>query len=902
MRWVNKARLRLRSLFHRSRLDRDLDHELQFYLDTETAKHRAAGLGPAESAQAARRSLGNVIRVKEECRDARGLNALDDARQDLRYAGRALLRSPGFTVAATLIVALGIGANATVFAVVNAVLFRSPPYHDPDRVVSIYQDSDSGDPASSSFPATRDMAAYRDVFSGVAATSSATITWEAGDGPRPALIEFVTASYLPVFGIEPRMGRWFDPAYDQVGAGHYAVVSHRTWRTQFGADPDVVGRAIRMGAEVVTIVGVGPEGFNGSGGPLVTDFWLSISSVGVGGPFRIANLERRQDHWYDVRARLAPDVTVAQAQSAMDGLAARLADEFPDMNLGRRITVFGPGQVVIHPSVDGALVPASAVLLSIVGLVLVLACANLANLQIVRGFSRGHEVAIRRALGASRGRVARLFLTESILLACLGGAVGLLLARWSLDFLPLLAGPVAAAMGGAGSLDVSMDLRVVLYALGLTLGTGVLFGLAPALRSARSGVAGVLREEGHSTSPGRRATLLRNGLVAVQVAVSLVLLVGASLLTRSLVKIHQVDPGVDTDRLAYVATGFGQGDVSPEERSARLEELMDRATALPGVTAVAFTSRLPVQPGRSTTTVVEGYTPPTGTGSVELEAAFVSDRYFETVGLRVMSGRAFGRQDTLGTMPVVLVNETAARRFWGNTNPDGWRVRPEANPDGWVQVVGVVEDSKVESLDERPTPMLIYPVRQSPSSGYVLVRTTGDPRALLPGLRAALQAVSPDLPLSALGTLRSRLAGALVVPTIATRMLGAFSLLAILLASLGLYGVVSFSVSRRSPEMGIRIAMGALRSQLIHMVMREMLATVAVGLALGLGLAMLTAPALEPVLYQVPAVDPVSFVFGAVLLVAVATLATYLPARRAAGVDPVVAAQGSLAVRRKATA
>ena len=267
----------------------------------------------------------------------------------------------------------------------------------------------------------------------------------------------------------------------------------------------------------------------------------------------------------------------------------------------------------------------------------------------------------------------------------------------------------------------------------------------------------------------------------------------------------------------------------------------------------------------------------------------MSDRYFETVGLRVMSGRAFGRQDTLGTMPVVLVNETAARRFWGNTNPDGWRVRPEANPDGWVQVVGVVEDSKVESLDERPTPMLIYPVRQSPSSGYVLVRTTGDPRALLPGLRAALQAVSPDLPLSALGTLRSRLAGALVVPTIATRMLGAFSLLAILLASLGLYGVVSFSVSRRSPEMGIRIAMGALRSQLIHMVMREMLATVAVGLALGLGLAMLTAPALEPVLYQVPAVDPVSFVFGAVLLVAVATLATYLPARRAAGVDPVVA-------------
>ena len=889
MQWLDKARLRLRSFFRRSRVEHELDDELQFYLAAEIAKHLATGLSPAESARAARRALGNVTRVKEECRDARGLNALDDAQQDIRYAGRALLRSPGFTLAATLIVALGIGANATVFTVVNAVLFRPPPYHDPDRVVSIYQDSDAGDPTSSSFPATRDMATYRDVFSGVAATSRSTITWEAEDGPRRALIEFVTASYLPVFGVEPSMGRWFEPAYDRVGAGNYAVVNHRTWRIQFGADPGVVGRAIRMGGEVVTIVGVGPEGFNGSGGPLVTDFWLSISSAGVGGTLRIANLERRQDHWYDVRARLAPGVTVAQAQSAMDGLAARLAEEFPDMNRGRGITVFGPGQVVIHPSVDGMLVPAAAVLLGIVGLVLILACANLANLQIVRGFSRGREVAIRRALGASRGRVARLFLAESILLAFLGGGVGLLLARWSLDFVPLLAGPVAAAIGGAGDLDVSMDLRVVLYALGLTLGTGVLFGLAPALRSARSGVAGVLREEGHSTSPGKRAALLRNGLVAVQVAVSLVLLVGASLLTRSLVNIQQVDPGVDTDRLAFVATGFDQGNASPEERTARMAELLDRATALPGVTAVAFTTRLPVQPGGSRTTVVEGYTPPTGTGSVELEAAAVSDDYFETVGLRVTSGRAFGRQDTLGTLPVALVNETAARRFWGKTSPEGWRVRPEGNPDGWVEVVGVVEDSKVSSLDERPTPMLIYPVRQSPASGYVLVRTDGDPGALLPGLRDALLAVSPNLPLSALGTLRSRLAGALAMPTIATRMLGAFSLLAILLASLGLYGVVSFSVSRRSPEMGIRIAMGAERSQLILMVMREMLVTVTVGLTMGIGLAMLTAPALEPMLYQVPAVDTLSCVFGSVLLVAVATLATYLPARRAAGVDPVVA-------------
>ena len=889
MQWLDKARLRLRSLFRRARVEGELDDELRFYLDSETTKHLAAGLSPADASRAARRSLGNMTRVKEECRDARGLNALDELRHDVRYAARALGRSPGFTVAGTLIVALGIGANTAIFTVVNAVLFKPAPYDDPDRVVSIYQDSDAGDPSSSSFPATRDMAAHTDVFSGVAASSASSVTWEAEDGPRQALVEYVTASYLPVLGLGPSMGRWFEPAFDRVGAGNYAVVSHRTWRTQLGADPGVVGRAIRMGGELVTVVGVGPEGFNGSGGPLVTDFWLSISSAGVGGAFRIANLERRQDHWYNAQARLAPGVSVAQAQAAMDGLATRLADEFPNLNRGRGITIFGPGEVVIHPSVDGMLVPAAAVLLGIVGLVLVLACANLANLQIVRGFSRGHEVAIRRALGASRARVARLFLTESIMLALLGGSVGLLLARWSLNLVPLLAGPIAAAIGGAGDLDVSIDLRVLAYALVLTLGTGVLFGLAPALRSARSGVAGVLREEGQSTSPGRRATLLRNGLVAVQVAVSLVLLVGASLLTRSLANIQQVDPGVDVDRLAFVATGFGQGNASPEERTARMEELMDRAAVLPGVTGVAFTTRLPVQPGGSTTTVVEGYTPPTGTDSVELQLAVVSDDYFATVGLRVMGGRAFGRQDTLGGMPVAVMNETAARQFWGDTNPEGRRVRPQANPDGWTQVVGVVEDSKVSSLDEPPTPMLFYPVRQSPASGFIVVRTDGDAGALLPGLRAALQAVSPDLPLSALGTLESRLAGSLAMPAIATGMLGTFSLLAVLLASLGIYGVVSFAIARRSPEMGIRIALGAEPLQLINMVMREMLATVALGLAIGLGLALLAAPALAPVLYQVPAVDTVSFAIGALLLVAVATLATYIPARRAASVDPVVA-------------
>ncbi len=834
-------------------------------------------------------STADLVFADAPRRRRAGEGTISTIRHDLRDAIRRLMRTPFFTLSATLIVALGIGANAAVFTVVDAVLLRPPPYEDPSRVVHVYQDSDDGEPTSTSYPAALDMATYTDVFSGVAAASYATVTWEAVDGPRRALIEFVNASYFPVFGVNPSRGRWFEPGYDEVGSGNYAVVSHHAWRTKFGSDPAVVGRTIRMNGQPVTVIGVGPEGFNGAGGAFVTDFWLSISSVGVGGAFRIANLERRQDHWYGVRARLAPGVSVAQAQSAMDALAARLAEDFPEINEGRGITVFGPDDVRLHPELDSRLVPAAAVLLGIVGLVLVLACTNLANLLIVRGLSRGHEVAIRRALGASRGRVARLVLAESSTLAFLGGIVGLLLGRWILGLTPLVAGPLAAAVGGAGDLDLSMDGRVLLFTLGLVMLTGILFGLAPALRSARSDLAGVLREEGRGSSAGKRSVMTRNVLVATQVAVSLVLLVGAALLTRSLANVQRVDPGVDVERLAFVQTSFGQGGVSAEERAVRVQEMLDRAAALPGVRSAAFTSRLPVQPGGSTTTVVEDYDPPSGTGSVELPFAIVGEDYFRTVGLQITEGRVFGPEDAQGTTPVVVVNETAARRFWAPGSPIGRRIRPQARPDEWAQVVGVVEDQKVSRLDEPPTPMLFYAASQSPSSGYVLVRTDGDPGALLPSLRAELRAVSPDLPLRALATLESRLSQSLLLNKVAAGVLATFSVLAVLLASLGIYAVVSFAVARRSSEMGIRIALGAARDQVIRMVMREMLATIVLGLAIGAGLAALAAPVLERALYQVSAVDGLSFGVGALVLAAVAALATYVPAVRAARADPVEA-------------
>ena len=886
MRWAERIRLRIRDLFHRARVEEELDAELDFYVEEETERHRARGVDAAEADRLARRSVGSVTRIKEYCRDARGLTRLDEMAHDIRYALRTLRRSPAFTLAAILIAALGIGANAAAFAVVNAVLLKPPPFGDPSTVASVFQDSDDGTPWSSSFPATRDMATYTDVFAGVAATSSVTLTWETTEGPRQALAEFVTASYLPVLGVEPSLGRWFEPALDNVGAGNYAVVGHRLWRTQFGSDPGVVGRSIRMNGQPVVVLGVGPEGFNGIGAPVVTDFWLSISSVGVGGNYRIANLERRQDHWYQVRARLAPGVSVAQAQSRMDALAARLADEYPHLNRGRDITVFGSGEVRVNPAIDAMLMPAGGLLLGIVGLVLVLACANLATLMLVRGFSRGHEVAVRRALGASRLRVARIFLVESLVLAVLGGAGGLILGRWVLGIVPSVVGPIAAAVGAASAdvgVDLSMDARVVLFTLTLVVVTGVLFGLAPALRSTRSSEAHVLREEGHSLTPNKRESFVRKTLVSVQVAVSLVLLVVAAQLTQSLVNIQQ-DPGVDANRVAYLATDFAQGDASSDEQQVRMQDLRDRTAALPGVTSVAFTSRLPVQPGRRTGTIIDGYTPPTGTDAIDLPFAVVSPDYFQTVGVRLVGGRGFERADTISTVPVALVNQTAARRFWGG-DPVGRRFRPQASPDGWVQVVGVVEDSKVSSLAEPPSPMLYFPVGPETAPPFLLARTDGDPAALLSTLRGELQAVSPVLPLSALGTLGSRVTDSLTLPSVSAAVVATFSLLAVLLASLGIYAIASLAVTRRSVELGIRIALGAGRGQLIGMVMQDMLVTVVVGLVVGLALAFGLGVVLEPALYGVSGTDLASYLVGALLMLAVAAAATYLPARRAAGLD-----------------
>ncbi|HEX7117182.1 MAG TPA: ABC transporter permease [Longimicrobiales bacterium] len=807
---------------------------------------------------------------------------------DLRHAVRRLRATPLFTLSATAILAVGIGLNATVFSLVDTILLQPPPYEDPERIVHIYQDSDYGSPSSTSFPAYREMAAIEGVFSGVAATSSDGAVWETEAGPRNVSVEYATASYFPVLGLRPQRGRWFGPEHDRVGSAMVAVVSHRAWRTLLGGDPGVVGRTIRLNNQLVTIIGIGPADFNGEAGAVVTDFWLSISSTPVSGPYRVANLDRRQDHWYQVKARLAPGVTIEQAKVAMTGLARHLAETYPELNEGRGITVFAHDEVRLHPDVDGGLVTASAGMFALATLVLVLACSNLANLLLVRGISRGPELAVRQALGAGRGRVVRLLLFESLLLSALGGAAGLGLAAWSVRLVP---GVPLPAPGG--TLDVGFDHRVVVFGTLLALATGLVFGLLPALRSSRTDVAGALRDESRSQSTGRGVSLVRGGLVAVQVAVSLVLVVGAGLLTRSLTNAERVDAGVDVERIAVIGTNLRQGGVETGELPIVTRTLLERIEALPGVESAALTTRLPVQDGGTTTQVVDGYVPPSGTGAVEVPFAYVSRDYFETMGIRLVAGRGFTPDDRRGTPRVVLVNETAARVFWGG-DALGGRIRPQGSSGAWMEVVGVVADVKVSDLREPPTPMVYYSADQVALGAFTIVaRTAGAPAALTAGLRSALREVRPSLPVTRLGPLDAHLGETLAGLRAAAALLGAFSLLAIVLAGFGVYAVVTFTVERRARELGIRMALGAAPSRLVWTVVGRTLLVVAAGVVAGLAVAAFAMRVLDSLLFGVGSADGVTFTMAAALLAVAGGAAAFLPARRAARADPVEALRQS---------
>ncbi|NOT06611.1 MAG: ABC transporter permease [Gemmatimonadales bacterium] len=812
---------------------------------------------------------------------------MDTFLRDLRYSVRRLRTSPGVALVAILIVALGIGANSAVFSLVNAVLFRPQPYDKPEELVNIYvSDSDGRDYTTASYPEYRDFKEQARLFAGTVALEPQIVSRTTDDGSKIAFIEAVSANYWEVLGLRLFRGRGFLPE-EESGGGVVAVINYQMWDREFGADPGLIGRTVRLNGAPVTIVGIGPKDYRGVIGALTSQFWMPSGSFKAIDPEYAAKTERRGSRSTWVRARLQPGVSVQAAQSAIDIVMQRLGTTFPESNAGRKASVVPADGVRFHPAIDGALYPVAGILLLVVALVLAIACSNIASLMLARATARQREMALRLAIGAHRGQLVRQLLTESVLIASIGGLVGIgvaqLMVRAIMSFQPPIPIPV--------SLDLSLDGRVVLFSAILTLGTGILFGLAPALRATRPDLVRSLKDEESSATGGRRRFSLRNGLVVLQVSVSVLLLAGAGLFVRSLGQAQGIDPGFEAERAAILTVSLGHGRLNDEQGRELLRVFSERIAAAPGVRSVALADRIPLGAGFQTRGVwIDQAPPPSGQDNIELDFVLVGPRYFQTLGIALVAGRDFASTDLPGSPHVVIVSEAMARKYWGRPDIVGEHFRMGGANGSLVEIVGVARDTKVRTLGEVPRPY-VYASFDQEYTGIIAViaATEGDPSAALAAMRREFTTLAPDVPIFDAKTMTEQLGLALFLPRMAAALLGLFGMIGIGLAGLGLYGVVAFAVTQRTREIGIRMALGADARKVVRLVVREIAALVLTGLLLGTGVALLAMRPLAGILYGVSPADPVTFIFVTGLLLVAACIASYLPARRAVTIDPLVA-------------
>lgn len=798
---------------------------------------------------------------------------------DFTYAGRRLLRSSGFSVTAIAILVLGIGVNSTAFSFVNALLFQPPPFGDPEAVVDVLQDSDDGRPNSTSYPAFLDIVDTDGIFSSVAAFSTDRGFMDQDGVMAPVMVEYTTSSYMDVVGLNPVRGRWFDPEEDDPSGPPALIVSHKTWQDRMGADPDIVGTTLRIGGATVEVVGVGPREFNGGTGPVAIDFWLSISAMAPTGG-RAASLTRRADHPFTVRALLAPGVGLPQAQSAMDGLADYLTATYPEFNQGRRISVLPVVGNGLPPDVYGEMIPGATLAMLVVGLVLLIGTLNLANLLLVRTTARAHEIAVRLALGAGRSRVIRVVVTEALLLAVLGGAGALGLTAWIVN----LAGSGALAVAGGTRFDVRLDAMVLLFTLGVSLAAGLVFGLVPALRVTSRDLSVSLRDEVRVKIGAGRRFGLTGVLVAGQVTVSLVLLAVAGVFLQSLFAARSADPGFLTGNTAYVqfsAQPIAGAAADVVDVVRRIEEEVERS---PAVQAAAFSIQLPAAQF-GTSTLLLGAGVGRVDGPVEVPWNSITSDYFEVLGIPLRHGRVFGPEDGAGP-PVTIVSEALARAYWGRADVVGEALRHEGSPDEPVEIIGVVADVPVRALGEAPTPSFYRPLQQwAAARGNVVFQFTGPPQQAVAAATTALQAVDPQILVFKGAPLTDHLGETLGQRRLVGGVLSLLGTLALALALLGIYGVVSFAVARRRHEVGIRLALGAARSSVVGLFLKDVAAVVLTGAVLGLALAIPVGRFVGET-FTGTSPSPIMMILAAAILVGTAMLATMIPALRAAGSDP----------------
>jgi predicted permease len=890
MRWADKLLLRLRSLFRHGSVEHELDTELRFHFEQQIQENLAAGMSPEESRYAAQRSIGGLTQIQEECRDMRGLNWIRDLGTDIRYGLRILRKSPGFTAAAVLSLALGVGINTAVFSLINAVLLRTLPVKNPEQLVVFNHRNDI------SYPMYQDLRDGNTVLSGLLSRFTIPASMSAEGQTERISAELVSGNYFQVLGVEALIGRTLMPDDARLpGAQPVVVLSNGFWRRRFGSDPGIIGKTIRLDGHPMTVVGITPAGFQGTEVGVSPDVRVPITMVRAMLPSSPGYVEmnNRGWTWLDLVGRLKDGISREQAESALNAFYVH-AREDEVQGVLKDIPPSAKAQVLseklrLDPGSTGVSDLRETfsrqlwVLMAAVSVVLLIACMNVASLLLARAMARQREIAVRLALGASRVRVVRQLVTESVMLVLIATGASLVIAPWGshmlASFLPERRLPVV--------LNLEPDFRVLGFAVMVSLAAGILFGLAPALQLTRCAAAPALKAQA-SLSGLRGSLTFRKVLTVAQVALSLLLVAGAGLFVRTLRNLKGLDLGYDRENVLLLDLVPLLNGYSGDQSTRFFERVIERVNKLPGVRSAGLGSMGFLELGFPRQDIhVEGRNTPRGEERVGWINT-VSPEYFKTLGVPMLLGRSFTARDKKSAPKVAIVNQTFARQYFGGENPLGRHIG--FGDTNGIAIVGVVRDGKYKEVREK-TPELVYvPFQQNVDPAMTLqVRTVGNPAKVTAAIRHELQSVDANVPIYKVRTLEAQLDESLSQERLVATLSSWFGAFALLLASIGLYGVLAYSVTRRTNEIGLRMALGAERGGVIWMVLREALLLVGMGVAIGVPIALVLAGSVSSLLYGLKPTDSLTISATVVLLFVVAAIASYLPARRASRVDPMVA-------------
>ena len=885
MDWLRQFFQRLHTFLRGAQMDRELEAEMLAHLQFATEENLQRGMSPSEARRQALIQFGGTQHSKEQHREARSLPFLDSFLQDVRFGLRMLWRSLGFSLLAIFCLTLGIGASAAVYSWMEGLLFRPyPAVAHQERLLAVTGTSRGESGATGvSWPDFLDLQKNGTLFDSFFVSKIMGTTLSIGDRAERAIGSIVSANYFDALGVHPILGRTFEPGED-VGRGAHpvTVISYQLWKGRFNGDPFIVGKTQRLNGVIHSIIGVAPEGFYGTFVGWAMQFWVSASmedTFEAGG----YKLEDRGARWIEAYVRLRPGVTRDQAQQEVSAIAKRLESDYPATNRGRGIKLWPLWQTPFNNA--GTLLPTLGLMLAVVTFVLLIACANVGNLLLVRSFGRRHEMSVRVAIGAARGRLLSQLLTEGLILATFAAVGGLAVAHWCRRLLVLL---LPARGGITMHLPGELDWRVLSLSVAVCLGSILLFALVPAIHASKIDTAAVLKSETAAVLGGGGKSWLRASLVLVQVSLSFVLLVGAGLLMLSLQRIRSASPGFSTQNV--LVTGIDLVGPGYDVKRARIfqGELINRVQALPGVESVAFARTTPLGYGTfsSAPVAVDGYVPPPDEKPA-VEYNQVGPGYFSTLGIPLIAGREFTLADNETSALVAVVNETMAEKYWRGRNPIGQRVQVK---DQWLQIVGIAKTSKYESVRELPQPFFYVPLRQNPAINAALnLRSRLGPEKMAAALAREVHSIDAGLAPYEVITLQEQLERSTSPQRVAVTLTGILGGLALFLAAIGLYGVMAYSVSQSTRELGLRMALGARPSELFRLVMSRGLALTAAGIVLGVLLALASARLLGYLFYQVSPRDPLVFGSAFLVLTIVSLVACFLPAWRAMRVDPIVA-------------